>query len=169
VPEPPVEGLGQAEQRTVLGAFARALTREAHHLARWPTLMWPQLYNRLQWEGASVAEVLRSEFDRRTTPEAPGWMRSRWRVRESEALVRTLGGHTSIVTACAISPDGSFIVSASWDRTLKVWEAQNGQEFATLTGHTAGVWACAISPDGRSIVSASWDRTLQLWDAQNGQ
>ncbi|MBV8224158.1 MAG: hypothetical protein JO232_03090 [Verrucomicrobia bacterium] len=42
------------------------------------------------------------------------------------ALVRTLSGHTHRVNGCAISPDGSFIVSASWDKTLKVWDAKTG-------------------------------------------
>jgi hypothetical protein len=43
------------------------------------------------------------------------------------ALVRTLAGHRGPVNGCAISPDGSFIVSASWD-TLKVWDAKTGAE-----------------------------------------
>ena len=68
-----------------------------------------------------------------------------------------------------ISLDGSFIVSASWDKTLKVWDAETGQERATLTGHTAEVPAWAVSPDGSFIVSASRDKTLRIWDAHTGQ
>ncbi|MHB8630204.1 MAG: WD40 repeat domain-containing protein [Aggregatilineales bacterium] len=52
---------------------------------------------------------------------------------------------------CAISPDGRWIVSALEDYTLKVWDAQSGQEQRTLAGHTAAVDGCAISPDGRWI------------------
>ena len=48
----------------------------------------------------------------------------------------TLTGHTSDVTACAVSPDGTWIVSASTDDTLKIWDAATGAERATLTGHT---------------------------------
>jgi WD40 repeat protein len=70
--------------------------------------------------------------------------------------------------ACAFSPDGSHIVSASEDNTLKLWDAKTGAELATLTGHTKAVWACAFSPDGRRIVSGSLDMTLKLWDAQTG-
>src|SRR5436189_1941 len=66
----------------------------------------------------------------------------------------TLAGHTASVLACAISSDGSFIVSASGDRTLKIWDATTGQERATLVGHTASVGSCAISSDGNFIVSA---------------
>ena len=84
------------------------------------------------------------------------------------ALVRTLSGHTAEVYGCAISPDGSFIVSASWDKTLRVWDAKTGAERLTLSGHTDMVAGCAISPDGSFIVSASRDNTLKVWDAKTG-
>ena len=81
----------------------------------------------------------------------------------------TLGGHTEGVFACAVSPDGSLIVSASEDKTLKVWDAATGRERATLKGHTELVKACAVSPDGSFIVSASEDRILKVWDAATGE
>ena len=70
---------------------------------------------------------------------------------------------------CAISPDSSYIVSASWDHTLKVWDAATCQELATLAGHTERVNSCAISPDSSFIVSASADNTLKVWDAATGE
>ena len=84
------------------------------------------------------------------------------------ALIRTLAGHGGGINACAVSPDGRTIVSASSDQTLKVWDAQTGAERLTLTGHTQAVNGCAVSPDGRTIVSASDDQTLKVWDAQTG-
>jgi WD40 repeat protein len=85
------------------------------------------------------------------------------------SLIRTLAGHAAPVNGCAISPDGSFIVSASLDKTLKVWDAKTGKERLTLTGHTHWVESCAISPDGSFIVSASRDHTLKVWDASTGE
>ena len=84
------------------------------------------------------------------------------------ALVRTLQGHTDWVNSCAVSPDGAWIVSASNDKTLKVWDAQSGTECLTLKGHTHWVHSCAVSPDGTWIVSASSDNTLKVWDAHTG-
>ena len=55
------------------------------------------------------------------------------------ALIRTLQGHTYWVNGCAVSPDGAFIVSASEDNTLKVWDARSGEARLTLQGHTAWV------------------------------
>ncbi len=85
------------------------------------------------------------------------------------ALIRTLEGHSSYVTGCAFSPDGKLIVSASWDGTLKVWDAESGELQRTLEGHSSVVNGCAFSPDGKVIISASWDRTLKVWDAQSGE
>jgi hypothetical protein len=85
------------------------------------------------------------------------------------ALVRTLQGHTSLVNGCAVSPDGAWIVSASSDKTLKVWDARTGEVRLTLEGHTDEVFGCAVSPDGAWIVSASEDKTLKVWDARSGE
>jgi WD40 repeat protein len=84
------------------------------------------------------------------------------------ALVRTLSKHTDAVISCAISSDNSFIVSASNDKTLKIWDAKTGDERFTLAGHSDSVTSCDISPDGSYIVSASADRTLKIWNSQTG-
>ncbi len=85
------------------------------------------------------------------------------------ALIRTLSGHTRVITGCAISSAGDYIVSASDDQTLKVWDAHSGEVRRTLRGHTDWVYSCAISPAGDYIVSASWDDTLKMWDAHSGE
>jgi WD40 repeat protein len=52
------------------------------------------------------------------------------------ALVRILEGHKDAVTAVTVTPDGKRAVSASLDKTLKVWELGSGRELRTLTGHS---------------------------------
>ena len=83
--------------------------------------------------------------------------------------LRTLRGHTDKVEDCAVSPDGRFIVSASRDNTLKVWDAAGGQERLTLLGHTGWVFGCAVAPDGSWIVSCSQDGTLGIWGSAEGE
>ena len=77
-------------------------------------------------------------------------------------------GHTSQINACAWSPDGTRILSASFDRTLKVWDARAGICLLTLQGHQSWVLACDWSHDGSRILSASGDGTLKTWAADSG-
>ncbi len=79
-----------------------------------------------------------------------------------------LVGHTSWITTVAYSPDGRWIVSAGWDRSLKIWDVATGAEWSHLNGHTGFVYAVAYSPDGRFIVSGSRDKTLKIWDVATG-
>jgi WD40 repeat protein len=73
-----------------------------------------------------------------------------------------------MVQGCAFSLDGFRVVSASSDRTLKLWDVNSAREIVSLTGHTDQVTDCAFSPDGQRILSASLDRTLKLWRADTG-
>ena len=141
------------DQSGVLKAFARALTRESHVLQDYPDLLWQQLYNRLQWEGEELLDVIASEREQRCGSGAQPWPQIKTPYREAQSLLKTLTGHAARVNACAISPDGTWIVSASADNTLKIWDVGSGQEVRTLVGHTGGVNACAVSPDGNYILS----------------
>ena len=83
-------------------------------------------------------------------------------------LIRTLAGHQSGVWAVALTGDGRRAVSASSDKTLKIWDLVSGKEIKTLRGHQYGVNAVALTGDGRRAVSASDDRTLKVWDLESG-
>ena len=50
--------------------------------------------------------------------------------------------------ACAFSPDGSMVVSAGWDCSLKLCDTTKGGLLHSLEGHTGYVFGCAFSPDG---------------------
>ena len=84
--------------------------------------------------------------------------------------VDRLLGHQGGVRAVELSPDGRRIVSASIDRTLRLWNVATGQPIGPpLVGHTGPVMAVAFSPDGRRIVSGSLDDTIRIWDGLTGR
>jgi FOG: WD40 repeat len=87
---------------------------------------------------------------------------------ENGELLRTLEGHTGSVQAVALTPQGRRAVSASHDRTLRVWDLESGEPLRTLEGHTGAVWTVTIMPDGRRGISGGSDRTLRVWDLENG-
>ena len=79
----------------------------------------------------------------------------------------TLSGHSSPVCAAAFSPDGTTVVTGSYDFTAKLWDAASGACRATLSGHSNCVCAAAFSPDGKTVVTGS-SSTAKLWDAASG-
>ncbi|HEX7840280.1 MAG TPA: AAA family ATPase, partial [Kofleriaceae bacterium] len=146
--------------------FTRALARESHWLRAAPEMAAALVWNRLRQAGWSANKlneqlVLSSEV---------GFLRVRSvAARQSPALIRDLVGHADRVSACAVTPDGRRVISASWDRTLKVWDLESGRVLATLEGHAGWVSACAVTPDGRCMVSASRNRMLKVWDLESGR
>lgn len=79
-------------------------------------------------------------------------------------LRRVLSGHARCLSGLAWSPDGA-LASASFDRTVKLWDVERDAPRRTLAGHAQGVRAVAWSADGKKIATASDDRTVRLWDA----
>ncbi|KAI8800931.1 WD40-repeat-containing domain protein [Cladochytrium replicatum] len=77
---------------------------------------------------------------------------------------RALTGHNHFVQDIAISSDGQFALSASWDKTLRLWDLNTGLTTRRFVGHTNDVLSVSFSPDNRQIVSGSRDRQIKLWN-----
>ena len=78
--------------------------------------------------------------------------------------IARLTGHQKTVNHVCFSPDGTTAASASFDNSVKLWNARTGAFIATLRGHVASVYRVAWSSDSRLLVSASKDSTIKLWD-----
>jgi dipeptidyl aminopeptidase/acylaminoacyl peptidase len=73
--------------------------------------------------------------------------------------------HENIVSSAQFSPDGQRVVTASEDKTARLWDAASGNAIGEPMKHESGVWSAQFSRDGQRVVTASFDKTARLWDA----
>jgi hypothetical protein len=76
-----------------------------------------------------------------------------------------LKGHTERVTCAAFSPDVTFLVSGSTDRTVRLWDVSNGTMRHAFEGLSHWAKHVAISPNAQLIAAAGRGRTVRLWNA----
>ncbi len=165
-------GFCPSDDRSVqprLQSLLRVLQRESHHLRTWDPIQAPAIFPQQIRNRAFLLglEPLVRGAEARLAGLGQGHALLRWRASlESPALVRTLSGHGGWVRALAVTRDGR-VVSGSYDRTVKVWGLNSGQEQRTLLGHGDWVWALALTGDGR-VGSGSNDGTVKVWDLNSG-
>lgn len=99
-----------------------------------------------------------------------------WDPADEYKNIRTLPGHDHSVSAVRFIPSGAagapssgnLLVSASRDKTLRVWDVTTGYCVKTIKGHSDWVRDVTPSFDGRFLLSAGGDQTARLWDSASG-
>ena len=73
------------------------------------------------------------------------------------------------VNSATFSRDGSRVVAALKDKSVRIWDAITGEELLVMSGHHGQVYSAVFSPEGSRIVTASQDETARIWDATTGK
>jgi WD40 repeat protein len=87
----------------------------------------------------------------------------------TSGALRSLVGHGSAVTYGAFNSESTIVVTASDDRSVRLWLAATGAPLRVLDGHEGCVNSACFSPDDELIASASADNTVRVWDAKTGE
>lgn len=80
-----------------------------------------------------------------------------------------LKGQKREIYALAVSRDGKYLASGSFDGTTRVWSTETWKLVYNLPGHSHGIGSVAFSPDGKYIVSGGLDGVIQVWDLNDGK
>jgi len=91
-----------------------------------------------------------------------------WEVATGERR-QSFEGHTDAMLALALSPDGTLLATAGYDRSILLWEVASGELLRTFAGHNGAIYSLDFDPTGQLLLSASADQTLKVWRVADGE
>jgi len=77
-------------------------------------------------------------------------------------------GHTGAINSAVFSPDGKLVLTASEDKTARIYDVATGKELRVLAGHLGAILAAKFSPDCTYALTGSEDGTARIWDVASG-
>jgi serine/threonine protein kinase len=84
-------------------------------------------------------------------------------------LTSMLSGHQSEIKDLMLLGDGNTLITASADRTIRIWDLDAGTLRQTLDQHTNVVKALAVTTDQSTLISTGDDRTIRFWSLPEGK
>lgn len=78
-------------------------------------------------------------------------------------------GHKDLVWGASFSPDGRKMVTASGDRTARVWDVETGKELSRFAPSVGSLTWAIFAPDGRHVLGGGTGDFMRLWDSETNQ
>ncbi len=82
---------------------------------------------------------------------------------------KSLSGHSHFVSGVSLSKDSKFVISSSWDKTVRLWDLNTFKTRTLFTGHTKDLLCCDFANEDRSILSGGMDNSLRIFNIKGEQ
>lgn len=92
-----------------------------------------------------------------------------WDPSNDYANIKTLTGHDHTISSIRFNPQGTHLISASRDCTIRIWDVKSGYNIRTIQGHSEWVKSVTPSVDGQFILSAGIDQSARISSFLTGE
>ncbi|XP_069695001.1 notchless protein homolog 1 [Periplaneta americana] len=117
----------------------------------------------LQQQALKRYEAVCSKGEERLVSGSDDFTLHLWHPERERKPVARMTGHQQLINDVKFSVDTRMIASASFDKSIKLWDGRTGKFITSLRGHVQAVYQIAWSADSRLLVSGSADSTLKVW------
>ena len=118
-------------------------------------------------DGFQIEEIENPEID--VIDTSPLEEQEEIRSETKQITPATFSGHQSEITSVLVTSEEKFLISASKDKTIRIWDIEKKKCIHILSDHTDWVRSIAMSPKQTKLISASDDWTIKIWDMQSGR
>lgn len=91
-----------------------------------------------------------------------------WNSTGEGKQIRNSGGHGDEIYKILRHPSEPWLITCSADKTVRLWNMENGNNERTLSGMNDYVFDVAISPDGQQVAAGAYDGAVKIWSAKDG-